>query len=137
MSHETKQRWCDRLELTFAELERLLRLLRADAKTCRLYQQEVAAMLKKERAVRFSQEHFLHARPIQLAALTNLYPSQFTAWFNTPGSRPGRTTRRLLTGALGITEDELVAAIYRRQQKAVEVKRRRALIDRHLSERSW
>lgn len=137
MSHETKQRWCDRLELTGAELERLVRLLRADAKTQRLYRQEVTAMIKQECAVHFSHEHFLHARPSQLAVLTTLYPSQFTAWFNTSGSKPGRTTRRLLATALGMIEDELVTAIYLRQQQAVEVKQRRALIDRHLSERSW
>lgn len=137
MSTATQRRWRSRLRLNKTALAALLELMVTDAKTRRLYRHEVAAMIRQERPVHFSHQHFFYARPSQLAELTNLHPTQFTAWFNTPKALPGRTTRRLLIAALAMSEADLIKAFYNRQQYAAKVKHERCLIDRYLTEQAW
>lgn len=137
MSAETQRRWRVRLGLSQKSLKKLLAMLVADDQTRRLYRQEVTAMIEREPPICFRQQHLFYARPIQLASISGLYTTQFTAWFNTPGLLPSRTTRKLLSTALGMTEEELVSAFHDRQQYVVTVKHERCLIDRHLSKRSW
>lgn len=134
ISHLSKKRWREQLNLSAEELEKLLHLLRTEVQIRRQYQEEVAQVIEGTEKLRA--EHLLYARPEQMAKLCNSSSSQqFTNWFN-QRRLPGRMSLKLLSQDLGLPSEEIKRAIIKRQEHHCRMRRCQKIIDEYLSNKS-